>query len=387
MTNCRHFNGYKPCGKSEICDHLCPHVSVPSAHVLIVHLEAIGAVLRSTALLPAVRRKYPGCHVTWVTSQPADQVLRHNPFIDRILTTSSDDLLALSALEFDVALVVDKSLKAAGVLKRTRAEMVFGFQVDAASGAILPATPAARELWEIGLSNAKKFFRNTKTETQLAHEALELGPWRRDEYVLKLTLQEREAIDRRRSAWALPGQLIVGLNTGCAPTIPHKKLTIETQRELARRLASDPMVRVVLLGGREDTLRNQRIAHGLDVLQSPTGEGLRDGIVSVGACDIVVTGDSLGMHLAIALGKWTVAWFGPTCAHEVDFYDRGVPVVTQASCSPCWKRSCDKSPMCYDMVSVEALLEGVEAGKGRIQAEVGDSDRGDDWQHHLDAST
>lgn len=382
MTNCRHFNGYKPCGKSEICDHLCPHLNAPSTHVLIVHLEAIGAVMRSTALLPAIRRKYPGCHITWVTSAPADQVLRHNPYVDRILTTSNDDLLALSALEFDVALVVDKSLKAAGVLKRTRAEMVFGFQVDAATGAVLPATKAAEELWQIGLSNAKKFFENTKTETRLAHEALELGAWRRDEYVLKLTIEERESLERRRSAWALPGQIIVGLNTGCAQTIPHKKLSIEMHRELAARLSKDPMVRVVLLGGREDTLRNQRIAHGLDIIQSPTEQGLRDGIVSVGACDIVVTGDSLGMHLAIALGKWTVAWFGPTCAHEVDLYDRGVAVRTQASCSPCWKRSCDKKPMCYDLVSVDALLEGIEAGKRQIQSEAG-SDRGDDWQNEV----
>src|SRR4051812_34465650 len=130
MTDCRHFNGYKPCGKSEICDALCPSLSVPTSRILLIHLEAIGAVVRSTALLPAIRRKFPGCHLTWVTQKPCDQLLKHNPYVDRVLTTTQDDLLQLSALEFDVALVIDKSLKAAGVLKQTQADMVFGFQVD-----------------------------------------------------------------------------------------------------------------------------------------------------------------------------------------------------------------------------------------------------------------
>ena len=365
MTGCRHFNGYKPCGKSKICDALCPQLNVPTSHVLIIHLEALGAVMRSTALLPAIRRKLPGCHITWVTQKPADQLLQNNPLIDRVLTTTTDDMLQLSVLEFDMAFVIDKGLKAAGVLKQTHAEMVYGFTIEPSTGAVLPATPAAEELWQIGLSNQKKFFENRKPETQLAHEALELGPWMRDEYVLKLNEKERTEAKRRREAWARPGQIIIGINTGCSTVIPYKKLSIEMHRQLIARLNENPLYRVVLLGGREDTVRNQRIAYGLDVVQSVTDRGLRDGIVSVAACDRVITGDSLGMHLAIGLGIWTVAWFGPTCAHEIDLYDRGVRVQTQASCSPCWKRSCDRSPMCFDLVSVDDLINGLEETEKR----------------------
>jgi heptosyltransferase-2 len=376
VIKCRHFNGYKPCGRNEICDSLCPSLSVPTSRVLIVHLEALGAVLRSTALLPAIRRKFPGCHITWVTQKPGDQLLKNNPLVDRVLTTSEDDLLALSALEFDVALCVDKSLKAAGVLKRTSFDVLFGFKVDPSNGAILPATDAASELWELGLSNRKKFYVNKKPETRLAHEALDLGPYMRDEYVLALSEAERRETRRRREKWARKDQVVVGINSGCANAIPHKKLTIEMHRDLIARLLSEygrgpgqlPNVRVVLLGGKEDTVRNQRIAHGFDVVQSPTDRGLRDGLVSAAACDIVITGDSLGMHMAIALGKWTVAWFGPTCAHEIDLYDRGTAVLTRASCSPCWKRTCDKSPMCYDLVSVEDLLRGVREGEAWLAA-------------------
>jgi len=371
VTDCRYFNGYKPCGRSETCDSDCPSLSIPTSRILIIHLEAIGAVLRSTSLLLAIRRKFPGCHVTWVTQKPADRLLANNPYVERVLTTSIEDLLELGALEFDVAFVIDKSLKAAGVLRRTRVEMVYGFQVDPRTGAVLPATPAASELWEIGLSNQKKFFDNQKPETRLVHEALELGPWSRNGYVLRLSDDEREEARRRRTLWApRPEQIIVGVNTGCSSVIPYKKLSVEVHRELIEHLLENPLHRVVLLGGQEDTLRNQRIAHGLDVVQSPTDRGLRDGAVSVETCDVVITGDSLGMHLAIALGKWTVAWFGPTCAQEIDMFDRGVHVRSGASCSPCWKRSCERNPMCYDLVSIDEIVEGVNAGVLRLQTEL-----------------
>lgn len=363
VTDCRHFNGYKPCGKSTICDALCPHKSVPTTRVLLIHLEALGAVMRSTALLPAIRRKFTGAHITWVTQKPADQLLQQNPLIDRVLTTDPNDLLQLEALEFDVALVIDKGLKSAGVLKRTKADLVFGFTVNPRSGAVLPATQAAEELWQIGLSDRMKFFENKKPETQLAHEALELGEWVRDEYVLRLSAQERNLADERRKLWGEGGKLIVGLNTGCSNVITAKKLTVEKQRELSEALSALPNVQVVLLGGKEDSERNERIGFGLPVIQSPTNRGLRDGIASVEACDVVVTGDSLGMHLAIALKKWTVAWFGPTCAHEIDLYDRGVSVDSGASCSPCWKRSCSKSTMCYDLVSISKLVDAVKASQ------------------------
>ncbi len=125
----------------------------------------------------------------------------------------------------------------------------------------------------------------------------------------------------------------------------------------ARRLSRPSTI--VLLGGREDTDRNQTIAtlarsQGLAVLESSTEDGLRSGMVSVAACDVVVTGDSLGLHMALGFQKSVVAWFGPTCSHEIDLYG-GEAVTTKASCAPCWKRACEKSVMCYDQVDFSKI--------------------------------
>ena len=362
--DCRFFGGYKPCARSLTCARdRCAHFSPVGPRVLLVHLGALGAVVRSTSLIPAVRRLYPNCVITWVTKAPAHAFLTN--VVDRVLTLKSDDLLALSALDFDVALVVDKDLTAAGVLKLARAREVRGFVADDRNGAITPATPAARELWNLGLSNHDKFFVNQKSEQRLTHEALELGAYARDEYQLHLDDAEVLEAARRRLGWG--GEVVIGLNTGCSPALPAKKLSVDGHRELIEMILRDRRfrnARLVLLGGPEDTERNLAIAAGLPVIQSPTESGLRDGLISVAACDLVFSGDSLGMHMAIALKKWVVAWFGPSCAHEIDLYERGQKIMTKAPCAPCWKRSCGEALMCYDQVdffdAVEALAQGLK---------------------------
>ena len=365
-THCRHFSGYKPCSKSTSCDAKCAFRSIPRQRILIVSLEALGAVLRSTVLLEPIHKKYPHSHITWITESSAAPLLQHNPLIDRLIIADSNGSLALEALEFDIAFVVDKSLKATALAKKANAHEIFGFRADPRSGSILPATPAANELWELGLSDHKKFFENEKAETQLLIEALELGPYVRNPYVLSLTAEEQHSITLRRRTWQRQDRkIILGINTGASPTIPYKRLTADFQREIVRDLQSFENLQVVLLGGKAETTLNREIALGFpNVILSPLDHGLRDGILSVAACDLVFSGDSLGMHLGIALNKWVIAWFGPTCAQEIDLYERGRKLFTQASCSPCWKRVCQKNPMCYDQVSrqqiVAAIQEGIE---------------------------
>ena len=360
---CRHFNGYKPCPRSASCAReRCASYAAAGPRILLVHLEALGAVLRSTSLVAAIRRRYPDCVITWVTKAPAQALL--DGVVDRVLTIAPEDLLRLAALEFDVGLIVDKSLAALGVLRHARVAQTFGFAADPRSGGIIPATAAATELWELGLDDARKFFVNKKSEQQLTHEALELGPYRRDGYEVRLNPHERVVANARRVEWGA-GRPVIGINTGCSPALPAKKLTVEGHRDLIRQLRADRRfdhARLVLLGGPEDTARNAEIARRLDVLETPTAGGLRDGLISVAATDLVFSGDSLGMHMAIGLEKWVVAWFGPSCAAEIDLFDRGEKIITRAPCTPCWKRSCGRKSMCYDQVDFFDVANALARG-------------------------
>lgn len=370
LIHCRHFSGYKPCDKNAACDESCEKKDLIEHSILIIHLGAIGAVVRSTSLLSAIKRKYPKSYVTWVTDKPCDQILRGRTSIDRVVTSQEADLQILRSLEFDVAYCIDKSLKASSILEIPRKiHRIEGFISIAKTGGIIPAQPEATELWEIGLSDAKKFYYNQKPETQLLIEALNLGPFQRDEYQLTLNSSEQIEVLNRKRKWSEQGKkYVIGINTGCSSYLPYKKLSIAFQRELIQKISINPIYQIVLLGGPEDTERNQAIARGLDVVSSPTESGLCDGLMSVAACDIVVTGDSLGMHMAISQKKWVVAWFGPTCEQEIDLYSRGIKILSSAPCAPCWKRSCQKTVMCYDLVSIEQILSAIDKGKNYWQS-------------------
>ena len=374
MIHCRHFNGYKPCGKSELCDEACESLNIPATRVLVIHLEALGAVLRSTALLAPIKRKYPFAHITWVTQKPAEQLLLHNPLIDKVIGFEAANLLGLTSLQFDVTFCIDKSFQATGLAAHIQTELLYGFELNKQTGAIVPVTAAANELWSLGLSNKKKFFENEKSETQLICEALELGPFQRDAYILKLSPEEKSEALLRKRTWSQNAKLVIGINTGCSNVITYKKLSVKAHRDLIAKISKNSDFQIVLLGGKEDSARNLEIGHALNVIQSSTEKGLRDGIVSCEACDIIVSGDSLGMHIGIALKKYMIAWFGPTCAQEIDLYENGVKVLSEAPCGPCWKRDCQQPTMCYDLVDLDQIYAGILLGQKRILRNHGSKD-------------
>ena len=83
-TDCRLFTGFSPCRHRRSCVD-CPHYEPVEPRILLVQLGLCGDVLRTTALLPAIRRRYPKAHITWLTRPSAAELLLHNPLVDRVL--------------------------------------------------------------------------------------------------------------------------------------------------------------------------------------------------------------------------------------------------------------------------------------------------------------
>lgn len=79
----------------------------------------------------------------------------------------------------------------------------------------------------------------------------------------------------------------------------------------------------------------------------------------VDRCDVVVTGDTLAMHLSLALGRRTVVLFGPTSAPEIELYGLGEKVVPDMTCLSCYKTSCDFVPNCMDLISTDMVERAV----------------------------
>jgi heptosyltransferase-2 len=93
------------------------------------------------------------------------------------------------------------------------------------------------------------------------------------------------------------------------------------------------------------------------VVNTPTTDGLRSGVLWMATSDLVLSGCSLGMHIAIALKKHVIAWFGVSCLQEVDLYDRGIRLQADVACSPCWRKSCSNEPKCFDRVEPKLIAD------------------------------
>ncbi len=360
-TDCRRFSGYRPCYPDRAdCDG-CDRFDPRGERILVINLDAIGDVIRSTAVLHPMKRRFPQSHVTWITLPRSAPLLENNPFVDRILPADASLGMILASLRFDRAYNVDKGIPSGAMMNAVNAPVKMGFGIDA-DGVILPLNDEADELFRVGLDDRLKFLVNRKTENQLLAEAFGFE-YSRDPCIFRFTPSEEHHLAEVRERFGLDDTpMVVGVNTGCSNLFPNKKLPLQYQRMLIHRLRqARPAWPVLLLGGIEDGVRNAELAAdlGMHVIPTPTDEGLRRGMTYTQLADVVFTGDSLGMHMAIALGKRTVVWFGLTCEQEIEIYDRGEKLTADVKCRPCWRKECDKPVKCWDSLDPDMALAAI----------------------------
>ncbi len=365
--DCKHFNGYKPCFPGVDCSEGCMRADPIGVRVLIINLDAMGDVVMTTAQLAGIKRNWPVSQVFWITRSNAAALLAHNPLVDRVFQWNDVDRLILQQQFFDVVLNADKSLDACAFASSLWTDDLRGFTISK-RGQIVAANPEAEYNFRLGIDDNLKFRLNTRSGQDILAETWKLD-YRRDEYILELTDEEQQKIARLRTEWKLDGRIAVGFNTGCSELFPNKKMTVEQHVQLIESLAADERLAFLLLGGPEDTDRNAdisaRLAHlglGERLISTPTRDGLRGGIVYEALADLVVTGDSFGMHLAIGLRKHVLAWFGLSCWAEIDLYDRGVKFIPEGLvCAPCWKRVCPYNLECIAMIDLHGIAAAIRS--------------------------
>lgn len=391
--DCALYNGYKPCPHGNACagcrfyeplpppsgdlpgwETLPPDAppALPSPNpsgptrILIIKVGAMGDVLRTTTLLPALKRAYPSSFITWVTDPPARPLLSANPLIDELLPFDEAHCAALAERDFDLLLNYEKEPAPLALAGRIRARGRIGFAPTRWGRPAVFNRESAYGLL-LGLDDEVKFRLNTKSYPQIICEMTGMT-WQRDPYVLELT----EASHRRRAEVETrlsPDRPRIGLNTGCGAVFRTKQWPLANWVELIRCLQARAEVDILLLGGRaEEELNRAILDQTTGVVDTGTGNSLEEFFGIVDACDLVVTSDTLGMHVAIALRKWVVALFGSTSAVEIDLYDRGEKVITDFDCAPCYRKTCDKVPMCMEQLRGTAVGEAVLRGLARLGA-------------------
>lgn len=258
---------------------------MPSGRTLILKLGAIGDVVRTTPLLRSLKGE-----VTWVTREEARPLLPMDS--SRLQVVLLEDVRSLAAQEFDLVVSLDDELEAAQLASSLRTKELVGCTVD--DGGRISYTQSSAEWFDMGLLS--RFGRQKADELKLqnrkTYQEILFGmvgrQFQGEEYVL--------AVDSSNPSRSR-GEVGVGIETRAGARWPMKRWN--RYGELAGVLGGE---------GYKCELFAQR-------------DSLLSYVQDINACDIIVTGDTLALHLALGLKKRVVGLF--ICTSPAEIYDYG----------------------------------------------------------------
>jgi len=359
--DCRHFVGERPCRyhKSEgVRCASCVHYEPIDTRILVILLGHLGAVLRATSILPGLRAKYPHGHMTWVTDASALAFLQNQPMLDRPLAFDAAALALVQAEEFDLVANLDLAPEATALATLAKGKKKVGYG-RAHDGSIVAYNEPARELLSLSYDDELKRA-NKRTFQEMVFSILEIEP-HKFEIQLHLSDEDMAFGEAFANLHRLDGNVpVVGLNIGGARHWPNKRWPTERFGELAERLRERMGARCVLLYGRDDESAAQGLLEAEGAAEIIDGRGdnsLTQFAAIIGLCDLVVTGDTMALHMALGLKKNVVALFGPTSADEVEMYDRGAKLKPDIECVCCYRRDCTVRPTCMERIDVDTVFE------------------------------
>jgi heptosyltransferase-2 len=355
-----------------VCDR-CPHYDPCAFRILIVKLAADGDVLRTTCLLPSLKKAYPTAHITWITERSAEPLLKNNPFIDRIWAPPERYLAHLLNERFGLVINTDAESSACHLATLAKAPRKRGF-VCGIDGAPLPQSPAAKRWFQMGLWDHLKRA-NTETYPAIIHRIVGV-PDVGSPPVLHLTAEEIgdarrmlakkgwKPLPEKRSnrASARAARLDIGINTGAGARWPQKSLPLETlERVIGQLLRGRNTPRILLLGGPAEAERNQYLAGRFRgrVLDAGTNHSLRHFAALMSQIQVLLTADTLALHIGLAIGKHVVVHFGPTSPSEIELYGHGEKIIPATDSGSCYCTECPKTPKCNELIAPEAVTQAI----------------------------
>lgn len=283
---------------------------------------ALGDVFRCTTLLHA----FSNCHVTWLTDGRAFPLLENNPFIYRLLHYDLTTVLQLQAEEFDVVVNMEKVPGLCAFTDSLKAWQKFGFRYNASSGEVA-AYIGAEQVLEFSQNSSLKRECKSKNFSEFLFSIIG-RKWQGEEYILGYKPTSKIAYD-------------VGFNFQIGLKWPQK----------AWPEAYWPILEESLVAG------------GYTISYQSGQTNIHDYIEWLHSCRLIVTNDSLGLHLGLALDKFIVALFGPTYESEVYVPEsQGIKLLPEVEreCIPCMRPVCCHNDPCMGHISPGSVFREIE---------------------------
>jgi ADP-heptose:LPS heptosyltransferase len=361
--DCKHFPGDRPCKyhKTEkvICDD-CRYYSQQGKMILIIKLDAIGDVLRTTSILHSLKKKYPDSFISWLTKSNAVDLFKNNDFVKKVLVYENNHTLSdISLIRYDIVINLDPSPVSSSLASFAKGDVKFGFGLNE-NGKVFPFNKAAEEWFEMGAFDSLKA-KSLKTYQQVIHEICSLE-YDKGKIVFNLTDDETSnGKEFFKNKGLSKFDKVIGINAGASSRWEFKKWRKDGYAEMMKILSKEYNCAYLLFGGRNEIELNKELSKACNnVFDTGSENTLRHFASYINLCDVLITGDTLALHVATAQEIPSVCIFGPTSNAEIENYGIVKKVYPDMDCLVCYKNTCDFKPNCMELVTTEMVLKEVK---------------------------
>lgn len=325
------------------------------SEILVIKTAALGDVLRTTSILPGLVKRSPGARITWVTAPGAVDLVRTHPLVAEVIAIDTkkdvDARIAdLSTRGFERVISLDDEAPLCRLASAMESASVHGAIVrpDGALGYTADTAP----WFEMGLLSAHGKQRadelkvlNQRSQPEIYAAMLGIERGKPELHLPQASLEFPRAFAAHQGLDAeVP---VIGLNTGAGGRWLSKQLPVERTVALAQLLTQRfaGQVRFLVLGGESEGERNDAILSGIGAraIDGGTHNSLFDFAALIELCDVLVTSDSLALHMAVARDVRSVCFFAPTSAAEIELYGLGEKVISTAPDYCSYKPDADNS--------------------------------------------
>lgn len=288
---------------------------------------SLGDVLRCTVILDVLKELHPGSHITWLASSESAPLVLHNPLIDMVYMWDEFMPFVLMEEKFDIVINLEKVHGICALTNMINAWEKIGFRFDSHKGSFdtyMRSNLAKKYIFDKTENNKRDIWQKVLVE-------MIGGEWKNQEYSLGYKPSSVECFD-------------VGFNYLVGNKWPNKALDKQKWDELEKKL----------------------INNGIAVSWQQGTKDLYEYMEWINSCKVIVSNDSLGLHLALALKKFVVGIFGPTDPDEIYFYGRGKTIVPKIdyACIPCYDPCCWQTSVCMNYVDnndiFSAIIDGLK---------------------------
>lgn len=281
---------------------------------------SLGDVLRTTVIL----HFFKDSHVSWLVDEKASALLEGNIYIDRILAYNPGSIHKLKKERFDTVVNLEKLPEVCAFSDSLITDEWFGFRQNGISNEVQNYPVGCKRLIELTQDLSKRR-KNKNCWQKILVEALG-KEWNREGYILGYKPKSKVKYD-------------IGFNW----TTGSKWANKNWPKDYWERL--------------ESLTKDKYSISWQQGLNS-----ICEYIDWINSCRLIVTADTLGLHLALALKKRVVALFGPTSHREIYFYNRGSFLLPEApyKCGSCFKPKCNKEKECMGYIFPEKVMEKIK---------------------------